>query len=162
MICINLNRTAAKQYKAWTMCKSWECTPDSKVHGANMGPIRGRQGPGGLHVRPWTLLSGTVLRFTTRSILEDPEYKCWQARNLWNCFTLLGIPCATYFTIWPVHYSGVVGASTLTNHRQLNCSSLFRLATQTMSTWSKLRITISISDRNTAFIRTCSAEIVSV
>ena len=26
--------------------------PDSKVHGANMGPIWGRQDPGGLHVGP--------------------------------------------------------------------------------------------------------------
>ena len=26
--------------------------PDSKVHGANMGPISGRQGPGGPHVGP--------------------------------------------------------------------------------------------------------------
>ena len=27
-------------------------TPDSTVHGTNMGPIRGRQGPGGPHVDP--------------------------------------------------------------------------------------------------------------
>ena len=26
--------------------------PESKVHGANMGPIWGRQGPGGPHVGP--------------------------------------------------------------------------------------------------------------
>ena len=26
--------------------------PDSKVHGANMGPIWGREGPGGPHVGP--------------------------------------------------------------------------------------------------------------
>ena len=26
--------------------------PDSKVHGANMGPIWGRQDPGGSHVGP--------------------------------------------------------------------------------------------------------------
>ena len=26
--------------------------PDSKVHGANMGPIWGRQDPGGPHVSP--------------------------------------------------------------------------------------------------------------
>ena len=32
--------------------------PESKVHGANMGPIWGRQDPGGPHVVPWTLLSG--------------------------------------------------------------------------------------------------------
>ena len=27
-----------------------DITPDSKVHGANMGPIWGRQDPGGPHV----------------------------------------------------------------------------------------------------------------
>ena len=31
---------------------------DSKVHGADMGPIWGRQDPGGPMVAPWTLLSG--------------------------------------------------------------------------------------------------------
>ena len=34
--------------------------PDSKVHGANMGPIWGRQDPGGPHVGPWTLLSESL------------------------------------------------------------------------------------------------------
>ena len=29
-----------------------ESNPDSKVHGANMGPIWGRQDPGGPHVGP--------------------------------------------------------------------------------------------------------------
>ena len=42
-----------------------DASPDSKVHGANMGPIWGRQGPGGPHVGPWTLLSGRVLWFGT-------------------------------------------------------------------------------------------------
>ena len=30
----------------------WATSPDSKVHAANMGPIWGRQDPGGLHVGP--------------------------------------------------------------------------------------------------------------
>ena len=34
--------------------------PDSKVHGANMGPIWGRQGPGGPMLTPWNLLSGLI------------------------------------------------------------------------------------------------------
>ena len=34
--------------------------PDSNIHGANTGPIWGRQDPGGPHVGPWTLLSGDV------------------------------------------------------------------------------------------------------
>ena len=32
--------------------------PDSKVHGANMGPIWGRQDPVGPMLAPWTLLTG--------------------------------------------------------------------------------------------------------
>ena len=32
--------------------------PDSKVHRAHMGPIWGRQDPGGPHLARWTLLSG--------------------------------------------------------------------------------------------------------
>ena len=37
----------------WTcMGKCGENTPDSKVHGANMGPIWGREDPGGPHVSP--------------------------------------------------------------------------------------------------------------
>ena len=39
--------------------------PDSKVHGANMGPIWGRQDPGGPHVGPMKLLSGYVEHFST-------------------------------------------------------------------------------------------------
>ena len=35
-----------------TACYSGEWLPDSKVHGANMGPIGGRQDPGGPHVGP--------------------------------------------------------------------------------------------------------------
>ena len=34
--------------------------PHSKVHGAVMGPIWGRQGPGGPHVGPLNLLSGKL------------------------------------------------------------------------------------------------------
>ena len=33
----------------------WGVVPDSKVHGANMGPIWGRQDPGGPHVGPMNL-----------------------------------------------------------------------------------------------------------
>ena len=37
---------------------SLEAFPDSKDHGANMGPIWGRQDPAGPMLAPWTLLSG--------------------------------------------------------------------------------------------------------
>ena len=35
--------------------------PDSKVHGANMGPIWGRQDPGGPHVGPMNLAAGDYI-----------------------------------------------------------------------------------------------------
>ena len=35
--------------------KEKQPTPDSRVHGANMGPIWGRQDPGGPHVGPINL-----------------------------------------------------------------------------------------------------------
>ena len=34
----------------WSVC--FNAIPDSKVHGASMGPIWGRQNPGGPHVGP--------------------------------------------------------------------------------------------------------------
>ena len=34
------------------LCYYQNSIPDSKVHGANMGPIYGRQDPGGPHVGP--------------------------------------------------------------------------------------------------------------
>ena len=40
----------------WMMLAQNKNYPDSKVLGANMGPIWGRQDPGGPHVGPWTLL----------------------------------------------------------------------------------------------------------
>ena len=44
--------------------------PDSKVHGANMGPIWGRQDPGGTHVGPvnFAIWDGIfILRHTPRN-----------------------------------------------------------------------------------------------
>ena len=38
-----------------------DTTPDSKVHGANMGPIWGRQDPGGPHVGPMNFAIWDVL-----------------------------------------------------------------------------------------------------
>ena len=40
--------------QTWTL-KSPRQTPDSKVHGSNIGPIWGRQDPGGPHVGPMNL-----------------------------------------------------------------------------------------------------------
>ena len=35
--------------------------PDSKVHGANMGPIWGRQDPGGPHIDPMNLAIRNII-----------------------------------------------------------------------------------------------------
>ena len=50
-------------------------TPDSKVHGANMGPTWGRQDPGGLHVdTTWTLLSGTALGHDLSVVAQHTKF----------------------------------------------------------------------------------------
>ena len=43
--------------------------PDSNVHGANMGPIWGRQDPGGPMLAPWNLLSGLMIITMTMIII---------------------------------------------------------------------------------------------
>ena len=47
----------------------WNTTPDSKVHGANMGPIWGRQDPGGPHV--------DTMDFVIWDWIQEPRRK-WQ------------------------------------------------------------------------------------
>ena len=49
--------------------------PDSKVHGANMGPILGRQDPGGPHVGPtnlaiWVFSVRTLDVFVVKKALQ--------------------------------------------------------------------------------------------
>ena len=46
--------------------------PDSKVHGANMGPIWGRQDPGGPMLVSWTLLSRISL--VNQSLNEQNDH----------------------------------------------------------------------------------------
>ena len=47
--------------------------PDSKVHGANMGPIWGRQDPGGHHVGP---MNFAIWDFT---LCEQESFSFWAA-----------------------------------------------------------------------------------
>ena len=55
--------------------------PDSKVHGAYMGPIRGRQDPGGPHMlAPWSLLSGIL-----------PEKVAWWRHGMETLSALLAL-----------------------------------------------------------------------
>ena len=53
-----LHDTLVKQNLNNKLCYVKYIIPHGKVHGANMGPIWGRQDLGGPHVGPWTLLSG--------------------------------------------------------------------------------------------------------
>ena len=56
--------------------------PDSKVHGANIGPIWGRQDPCGPHVASWTLLSGSFLMSGCRLIdVAYPRHYCKGDKN---------------------------------------------------------------------------------
>ena len=54
--------------------------PDSKVHGANMGPIWGRQDPGGTHVGPmnfaiWDMLLFARTSYWTKSLVAS-DLRC--------------------------------------------------------------------------------------
>ena len=55
-----MDKTDLMKRLCFYKCAYIKLYPDSKVHGDNMGPIWGRQVPGGSHVGPWTLLSGYV------------------------------------------------------------------------------------------------------
>ena len=49
-VCSGLWCVRVYKYNAVNLAASWNMFPDSKVHGAKMGPIWGRQDPGGPHV----------------------------------------------------------------------------------------------------------------
>ena len=63
--------------------------PDSKVHGANMGPIWGCQDPGGPHIGPVNFAILERIRnekyypFTTWNIQLQTNSKCVE-HHLWN------------------------------------------------------------------------------
>ena len=54
--------------------------PDSKVHGANMGPIWGRQDPGGPHVGPMNF-----------AIWISNQNSFVQMKHTWNLFYVQSI-----------------------------------------------------------------------
>ena len=57
--------------------------PDSKVHGANMEPIWGRQDPGGPMLAPWTLLSGVPVYVDDR--YKQASNRRWKVSNEKYC-----------------------------------------------------------------------------
>ena len=48
--------------------------PIGKVHGANMGPIWGRQDPGGPHVGPVNFAIWAILLFATHLFMGDANH----------------------------------------------------------------------------------------
>ena len=73
-------------------CQLDNFCPDNKVHGANMGPIWGRQDPGGPLLAPWTLLSGWCNQWRQfhRHDIVDYQVHDEQKSNLWhNSFDII-------------------------------------------------------------------------
>ena len=58
--------------------------PDSKIHGANMGPIWGRQDPGGSHVGPMNLAICVSLQQKCSWLQFNPKpISCWNQTFNW-------------------------------------------------------------------------------
>ena len=51
-------------------------SPDSKVHGANMGPIWGRQDPGGTHVGPMNFALWVCIRYKVGPLTTTESRIC--------------------------------------------------------------------------------------
>ena len=85
------NETGQRQW-LWTWWRSCCKCPDSKVHGADMGPIWGRQDPGGPHVGPMNLAIWVVNSLW-------PSDAIWH-RSIWINTGLGMDPCL----ITPSHY----------------------------------------------------------
>ena len=49
--------------------------PDSKVHGANMGPIWGRQDPGGPHVGPMNFAISEYIALIIKRLMYGVEWQ---------------------------------------------------------------------------------------
>ena len=54
----------------WIYSYLFEGFPDSKVHGANMGPIWGRQDPGGTHVGPMNFAIWVALCWMGQHVMD--------------------------------------------------------------------------------------------
>ena len=64
--------------------------PDSKVHGANMGPIWGQQDSGGPHVGPMNFAIWVVSQITTISAVRPAVYSGAHQRKHKRYWPLLG------------------------------------------------------------------------
>ena len=57
--------------EAGMLCSKIQHSPESKVHGANMGPIWVRQDPGGPHVGPMNLAIWVILKNKLQMLSHD-------------------------------------------------------------------------------------------
>ena len=62
----------------------WQHNPDSKVHGANMGPIWGRQDPGGPHVGPMNFAIWEAMPQIYHDRCSIGEYTLLRNSSEWN------------------------------------------------------------------------------
>ena len=56
--------------------------PGNKIYGANMGPIWGRQDPGGPHIGPMNLAIWVILESYKDAVLQIHIYSCGRLMNL--------------------------------------------------------------------------------
>ena len=93
---------------AWNCQLRWifESYPDSKVHGAFMGPIWDRQDPGGPHVVPLTLLSGNCSKSKQQTVsvqyIFTSSYRC--CLGYWNLFSYIVIHLPGFLETWLTPY----------------------------------------------------------
>ena len=126
-LCEEINEIQQKE------CSSHK--PDSKVHGANMGPIWGRQDPGGPHVgnMNFAIWEGFVVFFVSLSkLLNNSQHitKRTELHNVWNMCDI-----RHYFDIinkvWCIYQCH----SVMQCHNPALCISLLKSAPKCPSIW---------------------------
>ena len=80
----------SKQQMVWSLqlSRCHRTIPDSKVHGANMGPIWGRQDPGGPHVGHMNL---AIWDDSSDAQILWPEHRLNQQCSFHSCILLIEI-----------------------------------------------------------------------
>ena len=78
------------------MSALWQLLPDSKAHGANMGPIWGRQAPGGPHVDPMNLAIWAVSQTFHPMVMQSEIAALIQAVG--NLLTMYIIYCLLFIS----------------------------------------------------------------
>ena len=81
------NRIAFCDFKVWPISYTCDCDvigdiiPDSKIHGANMGPILGRQDPGEPHVGPMNFAIWVVIPYRALSGFDSESIQVCSPYN---------------------------------------------------------------------------------